>query len=144
MGLITLSGDPVICIIIIAGKQPSALVKMVINNSAQLVGNVGDEIFKNNGGEDKLYPAGSTCNFRGKTVLCFIRWNEKGGITSLIFTKALKQMDHLGLFPRTDTCKPMILVDDHDSRFGLDCLEYINNPTHLGILCIEVSYGATL
>ena len=31
-------------------------------------------------------------------------------------------MDHLELFLRTDTCKSMVLVDGHGSRFGLDLL----------------------
>ena len=55
------------CILIIAGKRPSALVELGINNSAEIVGEEGDENFlDNNCGEGKLYPGGPTCDFRGK------------------------------------------------------------------------------
>ena len=107
MGLTTLSGVPVMCILIIAGKRPMALVEMGINNSAAIVGEEGDaNFFDNNYGEEKLFPGGPTCDFRGKKVPCFIRWNEKGGMTSDILTKALTQKDHWELFPRTDNCTP--------------------------------------
>ena len=45
MGLTLLSGDPVMCILIIAGKKPSALVELGINNDATMVGKEGDEDF---------------------------------------------------------------------------------------------------
>jgi len=94
MGLTLLSGDPVMCILIIAGKKPSALVELRINNDATMVGKEGDEdFFENNCGKDKLFPGGPTCEVRGKTVPCFIRWNEKGGMTSTIFKEALEQLD---------------------------------------------------
>ena len=49
-------------------------------------------------------------------------------MTSLIIAKVLKQVDHLGLSSRTVTCKHALLIDGHNSRFGLDVLEYINDP----------------
>jgi hypothetical protein len=45
MGLTLLSGEPVMCILIIAGKKPNALVEMGINNEATMVGKEGDEDF---------------------------------------------------------------------------------------------------
>ena len=45
MGLTLLSGDPVMCILIIAGKKPNALVELGINNDATMVGKEGDEAF---------------------------------------------------------------------------------------------------
>ena len=72
MDLATMSGEPVIFIIILLGKQPSSLVEIVINNSTKMVGKEGGEIFLNNCGEVKLYPGGSTCNFQGKIVPYFI------------------------------------------------------------------------
>ena len=145
MGLTLLSGEPVMCILIIAGKKPNALVEMGINNEATMVGKEGDEdFFENNCGKDKLFPGGPTCEVRGKTVPCFIRWNEKGGMTSTIFKEALEALDHLEVFPRANGMKPVLLVDGHNSRFGLDFLEYINDPAHLWTVCIGVPYGTAL
>ena len=145
MGLTLLSGDPVMCILIIAGKKPSALVELGINNDATMVGKEGDEdFFENNCGKDKLFPGGPTCEVRGKTVPCFIRWNEKGGMTSTIFKEALEQLDFLEVFPRANGMKPVLLVDGHGSRFGLDFLEYINDPAHIWTVCIGVPYGTAL
>ena len=101
-------------------------------------------VFLNNCGEGKLYPGGPTCDFRGKKVPCFIRWNEKGGMTSDILTEALKRMDHLELFFRTNNCKQMLLVDGYGSRFGLNLLEYINNTAHLWTVCIGLTYDTEL
>ena len=41
-------------------------------------------------------------------------------MTSTIFKEALEQLDHLGIFPRVNGMKPVLLVDGHGSRFGLD------------------------
>ena len=48
-----------------------------------------------------------------------------------IFKEALEALDHLEVFPRANGKKPVLLVDGHGSRFGLDFLEYINDPAHL-------------
>ena len=91
MGLTTLGGEPVMCVLIIAGKKPNALVEKGINNDAETIGGEGDEnFFENNCGEGKLFPGGPTCTFRNKLVPCFIRWNEKGGMTSTILKEALE------------------------------------------------------
>ena len=70
--LILLSGDTVMCVLIIAGKKQNALVEMGINNDATMVGKEGDERFLKNCGKDKLFHGGPTCEVRGKTVPCFI------------------------------------------------------------------------
>ena len=45
MSLSTLIRELVMCIIMIACKQPNALVEMGINNSAQVAKKEGDDIF---------------------------------------------------------------------------------------------------
>ena len=94
-----------------------------INNGSEIVRKEGDEIFfENNCGEGKLYPGGPIYNLRGKQVPGSIRWNEKDEMTSGIPTKVLAKIDHLKLFPRSNNCKPILFVDDHGNRFGLDFL----------------------
>ena len=61
-----------------------------------------------------------------------------------ILTEALAQMDHLELFPRSNNCKPMLLVDGYGSRFGLEFLKYANDPAHEWTVCIGVPYGTWL
>ena len=53
-------------------------------------------------------------------------------------------MDHLGVVDRKDGLKPFLLLDGHGSRFELQFLRYINNPTHEWVTCIGVPYGTAL
>ena len=60
--LCLLSGEPLICIVIIAGKRPSALLEMGLDGESQLIGDVNDNNFwQNNSGPGKLFPGGPTC-----------------------------------------------------------------------------------
>jgi len=119
--LVLLTGKPLMCVMIIAGKKPDVLVEMGINSAAEMNGKEGDEdFFDKNSGAGKLYPGGPTCTVRGIEVPCFIRWSTNGSITSSILKEALMEIDHLGVLPRVDGVKPFLLVDGHGSRFGLD------------------------
>ena len=143
--LVLLTGKPLMCIIIIAGKKPDVLVEMGINGAAEMNGEEGDEdFFEKNSGVGKLYPGGPTCTVRGIEVPCFIRWSTNGSITSEILTEALMEIDRLGVMPRVDGVNPFLLVDRHGSRFGLDFLSYINNPDHEWVVCIGTPYGTAL
>ena len=143
--LMLLTGEPLMCILIIAGKKPDALVEMGINHTAEMNGEEGDEdFFEKNSGPAKLYPGGPTCTVRGIDVPCFIRWSENGSITATILTEALMELDHLKVLPRVNGVKPYLLVDGHGSRFGLNFLSYINNPDHEWVVCIGTPYGTAL
>ena len=143
--LTLLTGQPLMCILIIAGKKHDALTEMGINSSAEMIGKEGDaDFFENNSGHGKLYPGGPTCTVRGIEVPCFIRWSEKGSITSAILKEALAELDHLGVLPRVNGVKPFLLVDGHGSRFELEFLEYINHPDHEWVVCIGTPYGTAL
>ena len=65
-------------------------------------------------------------------------------MTSTIFGEALEQLNTLEVFPRGNNMKHVLLVDGHGSRFGLDFLQYINDPAHLWTVCIDVPYGTAL
>ena len=75
--LTLLTGKPLMCIIIIAGKKPDALIEMGLNNSANMIGNPGDaDFFEKNSGPGKRYPRGPSCIVRGITVHAFICWSD--------------------------------------------------------------------
>ena len=97
--LTALSGDPIMCVIIFAGKRHNPLCETGIDIFAEQVGEVSDEdYFKRNSGQNKRYPGGCTCVFQGKEVLCMTRWSPKGSITTNILTDILRELDHLQVF----------------------------------------------
>ena len=142
MGLTNLKGEPVMCILVIAGKKPKAMVEMGIDSFQDMIGLETDEdFFEKNSGEGKLFPGGPTCLVKGIRVPCFIRWSEKGSMTSEILKEALETLDCLKVFDRVEGRKPFLLVDGHGSRFELPFLSYINDPDHEWVVCIGVPYG---
>ena len=97
-----------------------------------------------NFGEGKVFPGGLTCLFNGKSVPCFVRWSEKGGINSAILTDILREMDARGIFKREDGRVPFLLLDGHGSRIELEFLQYVSDPEHKWVICIGVPYGTSL
>ena len=145
MGLTMLTGDPVMCVLVIQGKNENALIEMGVDPFKDLHGlNENDpEFLKKNSGKNKLFPGGPTCEVNGKQVPCFVRWSESGSMTSEILAEALKTLDLLQVFPRDGATNPFLLVDGLDSRFELPILSYINNPSHQWVVCIGVPYGTS-
>ena len=47
------------------------------------------------------------------------------------------------MFDRSDGVSPFLLLDGHGSSFDLTFLEYINDPTTKGNVCIGVPYGTS-
>ena len=71
LGLTSLNGDAVMCIIIFAGVRESAVVETGMDIFAQQEGDVSDkDYFKQNTGVGKLYPGGPTCVFQGTEIPC--------------------------------------------------------------------------
>ena len=139
LGLTTIGGDPVMCVIIFAGTIENKLWETGIDIFATAEGEVGDDdFFENNSGPGKRFPGGPTCIFQGKELPCLIRWSKKGSITSEILTDIIATLDQYGVFDRSDGAKPFLLIDGHGSRLGLEFLKYINN------LCFGVPYGTAL
>ena len=133
-----LSGAPVLCVIIIAGKMEDVCVETGIDKTVPVVGNIEDEdFFGINYGPGKLFSAGPTCSFQNKEIPCLVRWSEKGGITSSILAECLQHIDAYNIFERKDGLQPFLLLDGHGSRFELLFLDYITNEEHEWQVCID-------
>ena len=145
LGLTTISGKPVMCIIIFSGEQPSTIVETGLDLEAETFGDPnGADFFENNSGPGKRFPGGPTCNFKGVDIPCLCRWSSKGSITAEILVDILSTVDHYKVFDRTTGRKPFLLVDGHGSRIELPFLQYIVDPAHEWAVCIGVPYGTVL
>ena len=140
-----LTGEPVLCVIIIAGVTQAFEVEMGIDLDAPTFGNPTDkDYFEKNLGKGKLFPSGPECNFNGKQIPTLVRWSPSGSITSDILVDALATLDYHGVFPRTSNLKPFLLLDGHGSRFELPFLRYVTCPDHPWMVCQGVPYGTSL
>ena len=145
LGFTALNGKPVMCLVVIAGVHEKFEVECGINPDATEVGSRSDpDFFSKNQGKGKLFPMGPECTYNGKRVPTMVRWSPSGSITSIILRDALATMDHLGLFVRSSSRRPFLLLDGHGSRFELPFLEYITNTDHPWMVCIGVPYGTSL
>ena len=145
IGLTSLDGKPVMCVLIIQGKEPNLLVETGIDVTINPDGKPDDmDFFFNNSGEGKYFPGGPVCEYRGKKVPAMIRWNESATITSDILVDMLKTLDFLDVIPREGGKKPFLLIDGHQSRLELPFLKYINTPQDHWVVCIGVPYGTAL
>lgn len=99
----------------------------------------------NSDGVGKVFPLGPKCKVGDKIVDCFSAASPHGGITSDILVDLFTYLDHLDVFPRTEGIPdPFIVIDGHNSRFGLQFLQYINDPKHRWAVNIGVPYGTHL
>ena len=145
LGLTALNGDPVMCVIIFAGKREQAVVETGMDVFAEEEGEVSDEDFLNkNSGPNKRFPGGPTCSFQGKDIPCLTQWSPKGSITGEILTDILATLDYHQVFDRSERKKPFLLLDGHGSRFAHNFLKYIMHPDHSWSVCIGVPYGTAL
>ena len=145
LGFTALTGEPVLCVIIVAGVIEAYEVETGIDIDASVIGDPTDkDYFQNNAGKGKLFPKGPDCIFNGKTVPCLVRWSPSGSITSKILADCLATMDHYDLFARTDQKRPFLLLDGHGSRFELPFLQYVTNADHPWMVCQGVPYGTSL
>lgn len=153
LGLTRLDGEPLMCVVIIAGKTHDIAVELGIDwlklNDFDMDGNdmkTNTQFVKDNMGMDKLLPGAPTCMFKGKQVPAFVTFNEGGGMNGWILTEILKRIDHLGLYSedRNNGMTPFLLIDGHQSRFDLNFLKYINDENHHWGVCIGVPYGTAL
>jgi len=145
IGLTAFTGEPVMCILILEGKNPKGNIEAGIDISVSPVGDNQDSNFiLSNSGPGKYFPGGPECLFRGKKVPAFIRWHESASITTQILVEALQTLDSYDLFPRTEKVKPFLMLDGHKSRLELPFLRYINTPKDHWVVCIGVPYGTAL
>ena len=117
LGLTSLAGDPVMCVVIFAGERRTPIYETGMDVFAEKIGEVtDDDYFLKNTGKDKRYPGGPTCTFQGKEVPCLTRWSPKGSITSDILIDILATLDRLKVFDRSNSKLHFLLLDGHGSR----------------------------
>ncbi|CAJ1929012.1 unnamed protein product [Cylindrotheca closterium] len=127
MGLTAASGDPVMCIVIIAGKELAFEDYTGFDHQSEAIYD-GTKTIEENYGPGKALPGLPVCVFRGKEVPGMVAVSPKVSMTSKILKKALETLDKLGVYPRTlHGPTPMCLFDGHDSRLQVPFLEYINS-----------------
>ena len=145
LGFTALTGEPVLCVVIVSGITEAYEVEVGIDVDAPVIGDPSDkDFFEKNRGKGKLYPAGPKCHFNGKTIPTLVRWSPTGSITSKILVDALATLDNHQIFNRTSDRKPFLLLDGHGSRFELPFLRYVTDPHHPWMVCQGVPYGTSL
>ena len=153
LGLTSLDGRPVLCVVILSGKKidiPSmaGIDWDAINTSINYDIEDGEEInfLRNNRGDGEIFPEGPVCDFKGKKIPTFVTSSESGGMDGFILTSILKHLDGLGLYEeeRKRGITPFLLLDGHQSRFELEFLQYINDDETKWNTCIGVPYGTAL
>jgi hypothetical protein len=149
LGLTTLDGNPLMCVVIIEGKQRNLLVESGIDLEAIEINNENEsqhDHYLNNLGHGKKYPTGPSCTYHGIEVPCMVEFAEGGGINPTILTNIFRTLDALKLFDedRKKGLRPYVILDGHQSRFDVEFLSYMNSPEHRWSVVIGVPYGTAL
>ena len=145
LGLTLLSGDPRMCVLIMAGDRLRTEVETGIDMFAKTIGNINeDDYFLKNSKKGKRFPGSPTCVVKGIEVPRLVRWSPKRSMTSEILVDICATIDYCDVFDRSDGAMSFFLLDGHGSRVELPFLEYVNNPEYLGCACIVVPYGTDL
>lgn len=105
LGVTALSGEPVLCVVIISGKKADIPVATGVDWKA-FTSNLhadfddGDEIkfLKNHRGSGNIFPEGPVCQFRGKKVPSFVTFTESGGMDGNVLTEVFKHLDAFGIY----------------------------------------------
>ena len=145
LGLTAANCEPVMCCIVFAGIIHHPQIETSIDFIKSMLGDTSDpRLFENNFGDEKAFPLGPTCTRREKEVPCFIRWREKGDVTSSMLAGVLREMDARGAFDRLNGITYFIFLDVHRIRAALEFVEYANEPLHKWTACIGVPCGTSL
>ena len=155
LGLTTLAGEGLMCVVIVQGKRRDILCKTGIDwtklnkddiDDFEFVDGTETEFFTANFGKDAIFPGGPTCWHNGIEIPAYVTFNEHGGMDGKILTEIFRRLDHLKIYDddRKEGLTPFVLLDGHQSRFDLEFLEYINDPFHKWNVCIGVPYGTSL
>ena len=146
MGLTAANGKPVMCIVIIAGKEIGVAEALGYDFQSETPYDTNKSL-EENSGPGKALPGLPTCTFRGKNVPALLAVTPKGSMTSDILKSALEKLDELDIYKRTnDGPTPMVIFDGHDSRLQLPFLEYVNTERFgraLWKACIGLPNGTT-
>ena len=150
LGVTCLDGNPLMCVVIIAGKKRDIMTESGINwanvedvEMSDIENTDEYAFFENNYGDNKVFPGGPSCFFKGKEVPAFITFTEGGGIDGWTLREIFRRIDRLGLHneDRKNGLVPFALIDGHQSRFDCKFLQYINDPATKWNVTIGVPYG---
>ena len=131
LGFTALTGESVLCLIIIAGIKQLYDVESGIDLDATPIGDHSDrDYFIKNKGKGKLFPMGPEWTFNGNTIPCMVRWSQSGSITSEMLRDVLRTINHYQVMDQSSGRLLFLLLDGHGSRFKLPFLEYITNANH--------------
>jgi len=121
-----LVGVTVLITIIFAGDQMKASWALGIDALAENISVDEDGIFEL--GEGKVFPGGPSCFVNGVEIPCLCVCSSNGSVTEEILTQILQKLDEYKLTKRdlSESLYPMLIVDGHGSRLGLQFLSYIN------------------
>jgi hypothetical protein len=148
LGLTTFTGSPLMCVVIIQGKNRIPEVETGIDTSVEEhVGSYDDiDFMKKNKGRGKTFPGGPICTFKGQEIPCLVRFSESGGMTGPILLDIFKTLDYFEVFTedRKNGRTPFVLLDGHDTRFYLPFVEYINKPETKFAVSLGVPYGTSI
>ena len=133
MGLTDATGDPLLCICILASQSLIVTYVKVFGYCASIPYN-SSKTTEENMGEGNALPGLPVWKFRGESIPGSICMSPKGSTISYILTEALKYLDQLNAFERRqDGPTPFGLLDIHRSRLRLPLMEYINSATSDGL-----------
>jgi hypothetical protein len=150
LGLTLLTGNPIMCVVIIDGKNDDLLVRTGVDMDCKTYYEKNteegedDDTFIKNMGKGLQYLCGPTCCYDGIEIPCMVAFNPGGGMTAPILTDIFRTLDKLAIFTHKNGIRPFVLLDGHSTRFGLEFLEYINKTEHRWSVCIGVPYGTSL
>ena len=159
IGVTTLDGNALMCVVIVAEKKHDMLVELGIDTTKledfKFDLDIEDKsdtdkrlmkLLEKYSGEGKVFPGLPSCWYKGKEIPSYVAFSESGGITPTILTNIFRRLDELKLFDedRRLGITPFVMLDGHGSRFHLEFLEYINDPKHKWNICLGVPYGTAL
>ena len=125
LGFTSLSGEAALCLIIIAGIKELYEIETEIDIEADAIGEPSDLVyFEKNRDKNHMFPMGSECVYKGKTIPCLVRWSPIDSITSQILRDAIYTLDHHDIFDQSNDKMPFLLWDGHQSRFEVPFLEH--------------------
>ena len=98
IGLTAATGDPVMCIVIMAANELGVAEALGFDHRANGQYDSTKTLEKNRG-PGKDLPGLPTCRSHGKDVPGLLSSSPKGSVTSCILQKILKRLDNLNIYP---------------------------------------------
>lgn len=142
----TASGTPVCCCVIFKsdGSPDDIPLNWRTGIDITCAADLGNSILTDEQLAEKasgLCKGGPVCQFRGKSIPCYVTCSPKASITSQLLADCLAYIDSFNVVKRQNGVKPFLLLDGHHSQFEVPFLEYIHDDNHAWVACIGVPYG---